>query len=120
MYKRIHALTLCGLLLALSACGSSDGQTATQISVPPLVAEIDQMLAKPYSDHFADVQGDYLAAERINGAVEQLAHEGTNARYMQRIVALSWSLTKRQNEDDYQSIVREWKAVRPWVFKERG
>jgi len=111
--KWTHAvLVACGLLVGCST--GREAPPATD-SVHPLVSEIDSFLSEPYEAHFSEVQGDYVVALQLNGAVEELAGRNHNAVPMTRMIALSWGLTKHRSESDYDSIVREWQQVRPQV-----
>jgi len=116
----IHTAILTAILLILlslvAGCGGSDDPTIPA-AVPEVIKRVDDLLAKPYSEHFKNEQSDYASANHIADAIQNVIDQSEfrSKTNLMGLISDAEYLVKRQTEDNYQSLINEWKAVRSQI-----
>jgi len=109
------------LLLCINGCGSDNGSSRTK-SVPPEIQAVDDILSKPYSEHFKNIQGDYAVANRIAESIQIVVDKSNriSLSYVLDLVKDTGALIKDPSEENYASLKDEWNASKSKIkFKKK-
>lgn len=115
--KIVKTVSICAslfILLGISGCSGGDGEAANSKAVPKIIQDVDDVLSKPFDEHFKNIQGDYSVAYGISGKIQRVINEADSmsTRHIMGLVQLAGDLEKNQSEDNYSDLVIEWNSVR--------
>ena len=115
--KIVKTVIICAplyILLSISGCSGGDGEAANSKAVPKIIQDVDDVLFKPFDEHFNNIQGDYSVAYGISGKIQRVINEADSmsTRHIMGLVQLAGDLEKNQSEDNYCDLVNEWNSVR--------
>jgi len=99
------------MLVSMNGCGG-DGGDSTPKPVPPEIQAVDDLLSKPYSEHFKNIQGDYAVANRIAGALQTVVDktDRMSKHHLLKLVEEGSALIRNPTEEHYASLQDEWNA----------
>jgi len=97
------------LLASMSGCGGDGGDSTP---IPPEIQAADDLLSKPYSEHFKNIQGDYAVANRIAGTLQTVVDktDRMSKHHLLKLVEEGSALIRNPTEEHYASLQDEWNA----------
>lgn len=104
------------LLSGLYSCSGNE-EAASAKAVPKEIQAVDQLLARPYGDHFNNTQQDFAVANQIAGAIQNVVDraDAMSKRQVLRLMTLAENLIRSPVKDNYQKLVKEWENVKPRI-----